>query len=197
MTALVDREVVHHDDVAFAPDGQEASLEIACEYLAVQWLNDNEGSGDRCPAQRGNERGDLPVAVRHLADQTFTAQTTPAQADHVDRCSRFVENQAVWIKLLLPFLLGRCIEHVGAILLRRVLAFFEADPVAIVEAPGRRDADLNAAFAQQRSDFFPDDTSSCSINFSTRSGEAPVLPVDDRAMYLVPSGHLAGYAASI
>lgn len=151
MIALVDRKVVQHDDVACAPDSQEASREIACENLADHWLSDNEGSGDGCPAQRGNERGDLRVAVRHLADQTFTAQTTPAQADHVDRCSRFVdENQAVWIKLLLPFLLGGCIEHVGAILLRRVLAFFEADPVAIVEAPGRRDADLNTAFAQQR-----------------------------------------------
>jgi hypothetical protein len=54
------------------------------------------------------------------------------------------EDQAVRIKLLLLLLPGpTCRCHVGAILLGRVPAFFEADAAAIVEAPDCRDTGLD------------------------------------------------------
>ena len=80
---LVGGQIIHHHDVTWFESGDQASLQIDAKNLAGHRFVDDEGGGDGVVAQRRNEGGDLPVTVRHFADQTLAATTATTQPRHV------------------------------------------------------------------------------------------------------------------
>src|SRR5450756_3224579 len=99
VVVLVGGQIIHHNDVARLQGRDKASIEIDPENLAVHRLVDDEGSGDGVVAQGRDEGGDLPMTVRHLADQTLAAAAATAQPGHIGGGAGLVdEDQAGRIK---------------------------------------------------------------------------------------------------
>lgn len=126
VVVLVGWQIVHHDDISGAQRRDQASLQIDAEDLTVDRFVDHKGRCDGVAAQGGDEGCDLPVAMRHLADQALATRTAAAQARHIGRSAGLInEDQTARIKLpLLRLPAGAGARHVGAILLRGVNAFF-------------------------------------------------------------------------
>jgi len=75
-------EVVHDDDVAVAQGRDQALAHIGQENRAVHRVIDDKGCGDRVAAQPGDKGGDLPVGVRHKANQPRAAPRATAGSGH-------------------------------------------------------------------------------------------------------------------
>jgi hypothetical protein len=96
------------------------------EDRAVHRVIDDKRRDDRLAAQGGDKGGDLPMAMRHKADQPRAAPGAAAGADHVGAGAGLVEEHQVRrIKrgLLVPPALAR-LGDVGALLLAGVQNFF-------------------------------------------------------------------------
>ena len=77
---LVGRKVVHDDDVARLERRRQGLLDIGKKALAVDGAVEDAGRGDPVVAQRGQEGGGLPVAVRHGSPRPAAAPLAAAVA---------------------------------------------------------------------------------------------------------------------
>jgi hypothetical protein len=123
---LVNRQVIHHHDVALGQRRQQECQHIGEEYLTIHWPVDHHRCGDLVMAQCRDECRELPVAVRCLSDQSLAFRRSAAQARHVCAGAGFIdENQSPRVNrglLLSPFLASRL--NVFAVLLGGVQRFF-------------------------------------------------------------------------
>ncbi len=101
-------------------------------------------------SQRCQKGQRAPAAVRHLGNEPGAARCAAVAPGHIGLGPSLVdENQTPGVNpalILLP--LGATIGDVGAVLLAGVEAFFEADPLALEEAPHRPVAGRRATFGQ-------------------------------------------------
>ncbi len=119
-------KIVHDDDVARRQGWDQTVFEIGAEDQPVHRSIDDKGRSDRIAAQTGDKSGDLPMPVRHAADEPLAAPATSAQPRHVGAGAGLVdEHQPRRIKRGLIFFptLPR-LSHVGAFLLAGVHDFF-------------------------------------------------------------------------
>ncbi len=95
-------QVIHHDDVAWAECRHQVEPDPAEEELAVDGSINNQRCRQARGAKRREERGRLPVAVRHARKQPLTLGRPPSRTSHVRFSPRFVdEHEPIWIQLRL------------------------------------------------------------------------------------------------
>jgi hypothetical protein len=127
--ALVAGEVVEDHHVALAQGGSELGLDIGVEGLAVDRMIDHPRRGQAIAAQASNEGLGGPVSERRIGLQPGAAARPLAQAGHLCRRARLVEeDQSMAIAahprlaMRLPFLTR--LTHVLAPGLRGEQSFF-------------------------------------------------------------------------
>lgn len=89
--ALVAAEIVHDRDVAGLEFGDEDLIDIGLEPAAVNRPVENHGCRHSCPPQRADEGRGFPVAMRDRGTRPLAFQSAPAQARHVGRGPRLVD----------------------------------------------------------------------------------------------------------
>src|SRR5271155_4663635 len=82
-SAFMAAEVVHDDDVAGSQRGNQDLLDIGSEGFAIDWTVKQPRSLDPIVAQRRQECGGVPVAMRDLADQALATRRPPTQRRHI------------------------------------------------------------------------------------------------------------------
>jgi hypothetical protein len=120
------RTFVHEDDVALLQRRREHLLDIGEEGSAIHGAVDHVRRGHAVGAQGGNQRQGLPVAVRHLRDQSLAPRSAAVEAGHLGRYCGLVdehETRSLERRLLGPQLLA-CGGDIRPILLGRVQDFF-------------------------------------------------------------------------
>ena len=127
--ALVGRQIVHDDDIAFGEGWCELLLDIGLEDAPVHRGIDDEGGGELVAAQAGDEGLGHPMPERRLAAEPLTLQAAAAQTGHFGSRSSLVEkDQPMRLKPHSrracggPFVARRF--DVGTILLARQQGFF-------------------------------------------------------------------------
>jgi len=88
--ALMGRQIVHDDDIAFVKRRRELGLDIDLEDALVHWRVDDERGGEVAAAQPGDEGLRHPMPKRRLAAKPLALQTTAAQTDHLRRSSGLI-----------------------------------------------------------------------------------------------------------
>ncbi len=119
-------EIVHDDEVAFGQGRDQALADIGQEDCAIHRVIDDKGRGDLAAAQSGDKGGDLPVAVRHPANEPRAAPRATTGSGHISAGAGLVdEHQVGGIKggLIVPPALAR-LGDVGTFLLAGVQNFF-------------------------------------------------------------------------
>jgi hypothetical protein len=91
LDALVAAKIVEHDDVAGAQGWDEDFADIAKKALAVDRPVEDAGCDDPVVAQRRHQGERLPVAVRHLGNQSLAAGSPSPQPGHVRLDPGFVD----------------------------------------------------------------------------------------------------------
>jgi len=76
-------EVIEDHDVARLEGGNKELLDVGVEAFAVDGPVEQAGRVDAVVAQRGEESGGLPAAMRNLVDEAFALRRPTAQAGHV------------------------------------------------------------------------------------------------------------------
>jgi len=100
-------EGVHHDDVGRAQFRHPGLLDPGLDDEAVDWRVDRAGRDDTAVAHAGDQRGGLPVPVRHRHAQAITAQAASVWPGHVGAGPAFIdEDQAFGIEIGLSLELG-------------------------------------------------------------------------------------------
>src|ERR1700724_718969 len=125
---------------------------IGPEALAVDWTIETPWGLDTITPQGGAEGHCLPVTVRDLCREPAAPRAPTSDWSHVGLDPGFIdEDETGRINPRLIFFPARAAaRHVGAILLGRQHAFFEAHSLAMDEIPDRAIADGNAAFGEVR-----------------------------------------------
>src|SRR5262249_49307741 len=115
---LVGPQIVQEDDIAFPECGREHLLDIGRECRAMYGTVHDIGCFDAINAQRGYQDHRLPMAVRHLGNQTFPTWAASVSTHHIGRDARLVdEHEAAWVKkMLLRSQLGTRCDNVRTIL---------------------------------------------------------------------------------
>ena len=124
--AFVAAEVVHHHDVAWAQFWDQGLFHPGLEDQAVDRAVDHEGGDHAAASHAGNQRGGLPMAMRHCHAKSLTARAAAVSARHVRAGPAFIdENQALGIEVELLFEPGFAADQgVRALLLGRVRSLF-------------------------------------------------------------------------
>lgn len=127
--ALVGRQIVQDDDIAFVEGWCELLLDIGLEDAPVHRGIDGEGGGELVAAQAGDEGLGHPMPERRLAAEPLAVRAAAAQTGHFGCRSGLVEkDQPMRLKPHSrlacggPFLARRF--DVGTILLARQQSFF-------------------------------------------------------------------------
>ena len=127
--ALVGRQIVHDDDIAFVEGRGELGFDIGLEDAPVHRGIDDEGGGELVAAQAGDEGLGHPMPERRLAAEPLALRAAAAQTGHLGCRSGLVEkDQPMRLKPHSrlacggPFLARRF--DVGTILLARQQSFF-------------------------------------------------------------------------
>lgn len=123
---LVNRDIVHEHNITAFQGRSENLFDIGPERLAVHRAFEHERGGHTIVAQRGDERGGLPIALEYLLDEPLAARRAAVEAGHIARDAGFIdEDEPFWIKPWLSPSQGVTLgDHVRPILLGRVKAFF-------------------------------------------------------------------------
>ena len=122
----MNREAIHHDDVAALEGGNETSFEIGHEGCCIHWSIQHEGRDHRAAAQAGDESDRLPMPVRNMIDQPNAARAATSKPHHGGVGRGLVdEHQSGQIKhALFSHPASPCAGHVHSLLFRRPQAFF-------------------------------------------------------------------------
>jgi hypothetical protein len=122
-------QIVRDDDVAWLEGRGQLGFDVSLEDGSIHGRVDHERRGQSVAAQAGDEGLSLPMSERRLGEKPAPLGTAAAQARHLGRGSRLVqEDEPVRLKPHLrladfrPFL-ARLLD-VGAILFARPQSFF-------------------------------------------------------------------------
>lgn len=88
---LMGFEVVDDHDVTALEGGSQTLFEIGDKACASHRSIDHEWCDHPVMAQPGHECDGLPMSLRHVADQSQAARTTPAQPRHIGRGGGLVD----------------------------------------------------------------------------------------------------------
>jgi len=89
--ALVCRQIIHDDDVAFGEGRREFFLHIGLEDAPVHRGIDDEGCGEPIAAQAGHEGLGHPMAERRFCAQPLALEGAAAQTGHFGGGSGLVD----------------------------------------------------------------------------------------------------------
>ena len=89
--ALVGRQIVHDDDIAFVEGRGEFFFDIGFEDAPVHRGIDDEGGGELVAAQAGDEGLGHPMPEWCLRAKPLTLRAAPAQTGHLGSGSGLVE----------------------------------------------------------------------------------------------------------
>src|SRR5260370_1797040 len=133
------RKIVHDDCTATLEFRNQTLFEILDEDRPVHWSINHERCNNPIMAQAGHESEGLPVAVRHLPDQSLAAGAAASRPHLVGAGGGLVEkHQPRRVKhALLSIPTPARAGYVRSVLLRGAQAFFKADLVPQQEAPHR------------------------------------------------------------
>ena len=123
---LVAAEVVHHHDVTRPQLRHQRLLHPSLENHTVDRAVDHKGGDDAAAAHAGDQRGGLPMAMRHRHAQALATRAAAVAARHVGAGPTLVhEHQAVGVEVELPFEPSLASDQdVGALLFGRVRGLF-------------------------------------------------------------------------
>jgi hypothetical protein len=112
--ALVGRQIVHDDDIAFLESRRELGFDIGLEDAPVHWGIDDERGGEPVAAQAGDEGLGHSMGERRLCAEPLALQAAAAQASHLGCGSGLVEKDEpvrlkshVWLACGCPFFARR------------------------------------------------------------------------------------------
>jgi hypothetical protein len=91
----VRREVVHHHDLSGPQPRHQGVLDERAEHVGARRGGDRRRRDHAPDVDRGPDRQQLPVAVRHAAGQPPPARRSPAQARELRCCVALVEHDEV------------------------------------------------------------------------------------------------------
>ena len=117
--SLVTRQVVHDDNVATAKLRHQYELNERLKDVGIHGPVYDRRTSHACKTKSGDQRGCLPVTVRHLRHQSCTPTRSASQPRHVGLAPRFVdEDQSARVELaLVPLPHGTPFGDIRSILL--------------------------------------------------------------------------------
>jgi hypothetical protein len=92
---LVDREVVQHDDIAWAECRQQHLLDVGAEHGRVHRAIEHGGGGESVEAQAHDDGVRLPVAAGRVVLQTCPARAAAIPTQQIRRHATFIEKDVV------------------------------------------------------------------------------------------------------
>lgn len=123
---LVDRQVVHHDNVAALEGRNKIVLHISEKHCSVHGTLKDERCSHPAQTQAADKRDDFPVPVRHVIDQPLADRAATAKSHHgAIRPSLIDKDQPGRVELaLLAHPASAGADHIGALLLGGIQSFF-------------------------------------------------------------------------
>lgn len=111
-------EIVHHNDVAWAKNGNQEVINESLKNQSVGRAFGDHRCGNSLQTNRRNHRRRIPMSAGHRVEEPFSLQSTPVLSSHVGLGAAFVqENQTIGIDLRqLPFPGNALFLYLGAIL---------------------------------------------------------------------------------
>src|SRR6201988_5126441 len=123
---LVDRQIVHHDNLAALEGRNKILFHISKEQRSIHGAFKDERRGHSALAQGADKGDDFPVPVRRVIDEPLAARTAAAKPYHRGVGPRLVDkHQPCRVKhALLAHPASALADHIGTLLLGSIQSFF-------------------------------------------------------------------------
>lgn len=123
---LVDRQIVHHDDVAALEGRNKTSLHVSKKQGSIHGALKDERCGHPAQTQAAHKGDDFPVPVWRVIDEPLADRTAAAKSHHGTVGPGLIdEDQPGRVEhALLAHPASARADHVGALLLGCVQSFF-------------------------------------------------------------------------